>query len=343
MSIAPARNWHASIIALMVVVLGTPAHCQQKDTPPPEIRLSTALGGAYPLGRAGERWAQLINDSAAGAFEVRTYPGATLAQRDPAGEFGALRDGRAHLAVGAGLSWSAQLPALAVYALPWLAPEPREQQALAANAALRAQVMARMADAGVVALAIVPLGERVLATMKAPIETPAACAGLRVRVLPLRPVVDVYRALGAQPQTMAFAEAQRAFAAGALDGQDAQPTTLVATRALASGQKFVTRWGAFADVMIFAVHKASWDAWPEERRRVVRAAALQSAQEANAIAREEAALADLNQQGLTIVRLSSAQRAALRDMAHPAIAEWTSAVGADLAALARDAVASAGN
>src|SRR5664279_5361731 len=109
MSIASARNWHASIVALMVVVLGTPAHCQQKDTPPPEIRLSTALGAAYPLGRAGERWAQLINDNAAGAFEVRTHPGATLAQRDPAGEFGALRDGRAHLAVGAsqGIAYTA--------------------------------------------------------------------------------------------------------------------------------------------------------------------------------------------------------------------------------------------
>jgi hypothetical protein len=68
-------------------------------------------------------------------------------------------------------------------------------------------------------------------------------------------------------------------------------------------------------------------------------AAQQAAREANAIAREEAALAELTRQGVTIVRLSSVQRAALREMAQPAIAEWTSAVGADVAALARDAVA----
>jgi len=339
LSITFAHRGHACVLALSLASVAIPVHPQERATSPPEFKLSTAVGPAYPLGRAGERWAQLINDGAAGAFEVRTYPGATLAQRDPASEFGMLRDGGAELAVGAALSWSAQLPALGVYAMPWLAPEPREQEALAANAALQEQVAARMADAGVVALAVAPLGERVLATVKFPIETPAACAGLRVRVLPQRSVVDVYRALGAQPQTMAFAQAQRAFAAGELDGQDAQPSTLVATRAFASGQKFVTRWGAFADVMFFAVRKASWDAWPDPRRRMVRAAAQQAAQEANAIAREEAALAELTRQGVTIVRLSSVQRAALREMAQPEIAEWTSAVGADLAALARAAVA----
>jgi TRAP-type transport system periplasmic protein len=335
-----ARRARAGL--MLVLIAAGVSQAQDKGAKPPELRLSTALGPAFPLGRAGERWAQLVNDKAAGAFEVRTYPGATLAQRDPALEFGALRDGGAELAVGAALSWSAQLPALGVYALPWLAPEPRAQEALAADAALQAQVVARMADAGVVAPAIAPLGERVLATAKAPVETPAASAGLRLRVPPTRLVVDVYRALGAQPMTMSFAQAQAAFASGTLDGQDAQASTLVAARAYASGQKFVTRWGAFADVMIFAVRKAAWDAWPDDRRAVVRAAAEQAAREANAPAREDAALTELTQQGVTIVRLSAAQRAALREMAQPAITEWTSAVGADLVALARAATAATG-
>ena len=65
---------------------------------------------------------------------------------------------------------------------------------------------------------------------------------------------------------MDFAQAQAAFAAGALDGQDAPPSTLAATRAAASGQKFVTRWGAFADQMVFAVRRATWDAWTEAQR-----------------------------------------------------------------------------
>src|SRR5258708_4149451 len=129
---------------------------------------------------------------------------------------------------------------------------PHQLQALAADGALRQRLFALMESQGVVGLAIAPLGEHVLATAKAPVESPADCRGLRVRVMPLRPVLDVYLALGVLPQSMSFALAQAALSAGTLDGQDTMPTTLVATRAYASGQKFVTRWGAFADVMIFA-------------------------------------------------------------------------------------------
>jgi len=181
----------------------------------------------------------------------------------------------------------------------------------------------------------------VLATTNAPIESLAACKGLRVRVMPLRSVIDVYLALGASTQSLSFAQAQSALVAGTLDGQDTMPTTLVATRAYASGQKFVTRWGAFTDVMVFAVHKAAWDTWPEDRRMLVRSAAEQAAREANALAREEAALAQLTKEGVTIVRLSATQRAALREAAQPAISKWTDLLGAELVNAARAAVASA--
>ena len=76
----------------------------------PELKLSTALAPVFPLGKAGERWAQLINDGVAGAFEIRQYPGATLAGRDPGREFVALRAGAADLAVGSAFSWSTQMP-----------------------------------------------------------------------------------------------------------------------------------------------------------------------------------------------------------------------------------------
>jgi TRAP-type transport system periplasmic protein len=326
---------------LALLVAASSLHAQDRATKTLEIRLSTALAPSYPLGRAGERWAQLMNEKAGGAYEVRQYPGATLAMRDPGREFGALRDGLADLAVGSALAWSAQFAPLAVYSMPWLAVEAHEQEALAAEPTLRERIFALMETAGVIGLAVAPLGEHVLSSAKAPIATLADCAGLRLRVMP-RQVFDVYIALGASPQSMSFAQAQVALAAGTLDGQDTMPTTLVATRAYASGQKFVTRWGAFADVMVFAVRKASWDAWPEDRRARARGAAEQAAREANALAREEAALAQLTKDGVTIVRLSAAQRAALREAAQPAIAAWTNAVGAELVSAARAAVAGAG-
>jgi TRAP-type C4-dicarboxylate transport system substrate-binding protein len=331
------------ILALLVAYAAAlPLQAQDSNAKPPELRLSTALAPFFPLGRAGERWAQLVNEKAGSAYEVRQYPGATLALRDPGREFGALKEGLADLAVGSALAWSGQFAPLAVYSVPWLADGLREQEALAADTALRERLFALLDASGVVGLAVAPLGEHVLATTKAPIESLAACNGLRVRVMPLRSVIDVYLALGALTQSMSFAQAQSALAAGTLDGQDTMPTTLVATRAYASGQKFVTRWGAFSDVMVFAVRKAAWNTWPEDRRVLVRCAAEQAAREANALAREEVALAQLTKEGVTIVRLSATQRAALREAAQPAIAAWINAVGAELVSVARAAVAAAG-
>ena len=339
---AQRGRYAAGLVAFLVVASAASSlQAQDRNATAPELKLSTALAPSYPLGRAGERWAQLVNEGAGGAYEVRQYPGATLALRDPGREFGALKEGLADLSVGSALAWSAQFAPLAVYSVPWLATEPREQEALAADTALREQVFALMEAAGVVGLAIAPLGEHVLATTKAPVATTAASNGLRIRVMALRPVQDVYVALGALPQSMSFAQAQAALVAGTLDGQDTMPTTLVATRASASGLKFVTRWGAFADVMVFAVRKASWDAWPEDRRVLVRSAAERSAREANALAREDAALAQLTKEGVTIVRLSPAQRAVMSEASKSAIAAWTVGAGTELVSAARASVSAA--
>jgi TRAP-type C4-dicarboxylate transport system substrate-binding protein len=303
------------------------------------LKLSTAQGPAFALGRAGERWAQLLNEKAAGAFEVRQFPGAVLAARDPQREFGALRDGAADLAVGGALAWSAQLPAFGAYVLPWLASETSEQEALASDATLRDGVAAAAAQAGVIVIATAPLGERVLATKKNAVRTPADMAGLRLRASGNLLVVETLAALGARADAMSLADAQAAFAAGTLDGQEAPASTLAATRITASGQRFVTRWGAFADVMVFAIRRAVWDGWSAAQRAAAQAAAAEAARDAGALAREDAALADLTKQGVTLVRLAPAQRAAFREAVAPVWSKWTGPIGADLVRAAEAAVA----
>lgn len=323
----------------LVLLASTPAIAQDKSAAPPELKLSTAQSPAFPLGKAGERWAQLVNDQAARAFEVKLYPGATLAGRDPQREFSALRDGAADLAVGSALAWSGELPAFGVFSLPWLAAETREQESLAANAVLRERIAARAAAAGVVVLTIAPLGERMLATAKGAVLTPADLVGLRVRATAIPLVLETLAALGARPTAMSFAAAQAAFASGELDGQEAPATTLAATRAAALGQKYVTRWGAFNDAMLFAVRRAVWERWSDDQRSAVRAAALTAAGEAGALAREDAALAELTKQGVTLVRPTSAQRAVFRAAAEPVWVRWTPQIGQDIVDAAEASVA----
>src|SRR5580765_7501372 len=106
----------------LACLLACPAHAQN-PSPAREWNLSTALGPAYPQGKGGELWAKLIRERSGGRLAVRQFPGATLAQRDPAREFLALRGGAIDLAVASVSNWAPQVPELNVISLPWLFPD----------------------------------------------------------------------------------------------------------------------------------------------------------------------------------------------------------------------------
>jgi len=332
----------AAVLAALAAAAGAwpaPASAQDKKADgPPEVPVSVAVGSAFPLGAAAERWATLITERVDKAFIARLHPGATLAQRDPALELAALQAGKAELAVASALQWSAQVSPLGVYGLPWLAPGPKEIETLAADAALTAALAAKLDGAGVTLVAVAPLGWRALATTTRAVNGPDDVKGLRLRIAPLPYLRDLMLALEALPQSMGYPEAQAAFANRTLDGQEAMPTVLAATRINASGQRHVADWRAVADVMLFAVRNETWRRWPEVTRATVRLAAAEAAREASALAREEAALKQLAQSGVAVVRTTAAGHAAFRSATQVVDARWREAIGADVAALAEQAL-----
>jgi len=61
-------------------VVSMPASAQQKYQP--EYRLSTVLGTAFPWGKGGERWAELVKDKTQGRINIKMYPGTSLVAGD---------------------------------------------------------------------------------------------------------------------------------------------------------------------------------------------------------------------------------------------------------------------
>lgn len=310
--------------------------------PPKELKLSVAVGTAYALGKAGERWAKRLAGQSDGKLAVKLYPGATLSNRDPAQEFAALRDGAVDLAVGSTLFWSVQVEALSVVGLPWLAGDPQALAALLTGPVADA-LMTAVERAGVVPLALAPLGSRGLATMERAVRTPADLAGLRVRVTPLPAIGDLYVALGAQPQAIAYAAADAAFAAGTLDAQDGMPATFAAARLDAVGLRRVVLWNAMAEAAVFAVNRKRWESWTDAERARVRDGARESAAELAELARVEsdAALVALRKGGMAVTRLTSAERAAFAAAARGAYDKWAKVAGEELVRAAEAAVKAA--
>ncbi len=309
------------------------------QAPSDELRMSVAVAPAFPLGAAAKAWSEAMAASANGRVDAKLVPGAALAQRDPAREFLALREGQADLAVGSALAWSAQLPSLAVYALPWIAPEPADLAALVASPEVAGELMKRALESGVVLLAFAPLGHRSLATVDRAVRSPADLAGLRIRATGGPLVVETLAVLGARPEAMSFLQAQEALAGGRLDGQDGMATSFVAARFPATGYRHLARWGAFGDAMVFAVRRQVWNAWSDAQRTTALDTARAIAGRSTAAASEEAAESALVAQGMGETRLTRAGHAAFATAATTARAIRGDAIGADLVAAAERAVA----
>ncbi len=303
-------------------------------------KLSTALGPAYAQGKAGEIWATLLRERSHGHLQVALFPGATLAQRDPAREFAALRDGGADLAVGSAATWAMQVQALNLVALPWLLPDAEALDVLRQSDVIP-MLAARVEAAGVVPLAWASAGFSELATARA-MHAPADLKALALRASASPLQRDMLLALGSRPASMSAETALAGQTSGALDGEVTSVAAYGIARLYAGGMTHLLLWGAQADLLLFAVNRKLWDGLDDEDRDLVRQAAQDAAADAGALIRaqtDNAALEALARQGATVTRLTRSGKQPFRDATRAVYDRWAAVIGPDLVHAAEAAIA----
>ena len=335
------RGWVAAVSFLAAIASACAQDGSPNPAPPPsELELSTALGPAYPQGKAGEIWATLMRERSGGRLAVKHYPGATLFQRDATREFAALRDGSIALAVGSTLAWSPYVVELNLVALPWLVPDDAALDALV-KGAVAVRLAARLELLGVVVVAWASNGFREIASRR-PVQAPADLAGMHVRTPGLALTDDTLAAMGAIPTTMNAANARLAALAGRIDAEETTTGAFRASRAAASGFTHLQLWGAHADALMFAVNRRIWEGWSAGDQALVRQAAQDAAEQAIALRRRlggDAALGDAGRQGATVTRLTLAGKEAFRGATRPVYEKWTAIIGSNLVHEAEAAIA----
>lgn len=309
-----------------------------------EYRLSTVLPDSFPWGAGGQRWAELIKERTGGRITVKMYPGSSLVGGDQTKEFTALRQGTIDLAVGSTINWSPQVRELNLFALPFLMPDYKAIDALTKGEVGR-DLFAVLATKDVVPLAWGENGFREISNSKRDIRTPDDLKGLKIRVVGSPLFVETITALGGNPVQMSWADAQPAMATNAVDGQENPLSVFSAAKLHTVGQKHVTLWGYVADPLIFVVSRQVWESWTPEDQRAVREAAEQAAAEEVALARkgisgsDDAMLKAIEANGVSVVRLSEAEKLVFQKATRPVFDKWVKLVGAPLVAKAEAAVA----
>ncbi|APW48532.1 DctP family TRAP transporter solute-binding subunit [Rhodoferax antarcticus] len=328
-----------------VAALGAVPTAAVADTPyKSEYRMSLVLGTAFPWGKGGEIWANLVKERTKGRINIKLYPGVSLIQGDQTREFSALRQGVIDMAVGSTINWSPQVRQLNLFSLPFLMPDYAAMDALTQGDVGR-QLFATLDKAGVVPLAWGENGYRELSNSKRAVRTPTDLKGMKIRVVGSPLFLDTFTALGANPTQMSWADAQPAFASGAVDGQENPLSIFTAAKLHNVAQKNITLWGYVADPLIFVVNKEIWASWTPADQAIVRQAAMDAGKQEIAIARKglvepgQPLLKEIAALGVTVTQLTPAEREAFVKATRPVYEKWKKAIGVDLVTTAEQAIA----
>ena len=309
-----------------------------------EYRMSLVVGTAFPWGKGGEIWANLVRERTQGRINIKLYPGVSLIQGDQTREFSALRQGVIDMAVGSTINWSPQVKSLNLFSLPFLMPDYAAIDALT-QGEVGKQIFTTLDKAGVVPLAWGENGYRELTNSKRAVRTPEDLKGLKIRTVGSPLFLDTFTALGANPTQMSWADAQPAFASGAVDGQENPLSIFTAAKLHNVAQKNVTMWGYVADPLVFVVNKDIWASWTPADQKIVREAAVEAGKQQILIARKglnepgQPLLKEIAALGVTVTQLSPAEREAFVQATRSVYAKWKTQIGADLVNQAEKAIA----
>jgi tripartite ATP-independent transporter DctP family solute receptor len=309
-----------------------------------EYKMSLVVGTAFPWGKGGEIWANLVKERTDGRINIKLYPGVSLVQGDQTREFTAIRQGVIDMAIGSTINWSPQVKQLNLFSLPFLMPDYASIDALT-QGDVGKQIFSIIDKAGVVPLAWGENGYREVTNSKGPIRKPEDLKGLKLRVVGSPLFSDTFSAMGANPTQMSWADAQPALSSGAVDGQENPMSVFTAAKMHTIGQKYVTMWGYVADPLVFVVNKEVWASWTPADQAIVRQAAIDAGQQEIAIARKGLSEADkpllkeVAALGVTITELTPAERDAFVKVTRPVYDKWKTQIGADLVTSAEKAIA----
>lgn len=301
----------------------------------PEYKMSLVVGTAFPWGKGGEIWADLVRERTNGRINMKLYPGVSLVQGDQTREFTAIRQGLIDVAVGSTINWSPQIRELNLFSLPFLMPDYAAIDALV-QGEIGKRLFQVVEKAGVVPLAWGENGYRQITNSKRDIKTPEDLKGLKLRAVGSPLFMDIFSALGANPTQMSWADAQPALASGAVDGQENPLSIFTAAKLHTVGQTHVTLWNYIADPLIFVVNKQVWESWTKEDQDIVRQAAIDAGKQEIAISRkgvtpeDPSVLKEIAGMGVTVTELTPEQHQAFVNATKPVFDKWRDRIGPDL-------------
>ena len=247
------------------------------------IKFSHVVANDTPKGKAADRFKELAEKATHGRVKVEVYPNSTLYKDKE--EMEALQLGAVQmLAPSLAKFGPLGVKEFEVFDLPYIFPT-KDVLYRVTEGPVGKELFKKLESKGITGLAYWDNGFKVMSSNK-PMHVPADFKGMKMRIQSSKVLDAQMRALGANPQVMAFSEVYQALQTGVVDGTENPPSNLY-TQKMHEVQKHVTLsdHGYLGYAVI--VNKKFWDGLPADIRTQLDGAMKDTTKYANAIAQQE--------------------------------------------------------
>ncbi|CAH0135010.1 C4-dicarboxylate-binding periplasmic protein DctP [Massilia sp. Bi118] len=318
-----------SVVAALALFAGASFALDVFAQAPIVIKFSHVVATDTPKGRAAERFKDLAEKMTKGRVKVEVYPNSQLYKDKE--ELEALQLGAVQmLAPSLAKFGPLGVKEFEAFDLPYIFPTKAALYAVT-EGPIGKSLMQKLEPKGITGLAYWDNGFKVMSANK-PLHMPADFRGLKMRIQSSKVLDAQMRALGANPQALAFSEVYQALQTGVVDGTENPPSNMY-TQKMHEVQKHVTvsNHGYLGYAVI--VNKKFWDGLPADVRGQLQQAMLDATKYEKAIAQQDndMALEAIRKAGkTTIYNLNPQEQAAWRKALLPVQKQMESRVGADL-------------
>jgi C4-dicarboxylate-binding protein DctP len=318
-----------SVVAALALIAGAGLSVSAWAQAPIVIKFSHVVATDTPKGRAADRFKELAEKLTKGRVKVEVYPNSQLYKDKE--ELEALQLGAVQM-LAPSLAKFAPLGVkeFEAFDLPYIFPTKASLYAVT-EGPIGKNLLQKLEPKGIAGLAYWDNGFKVMSANK-PLHTPADFRGLKMRIQSSKVLDAQMRALGANPQVLAFSEVYQALQTGVVDGTENPPSNMY-TQKMHEVQKHVTisNHGYLGYAVI--VNKKFWDGLPADVRGQLQQAMTEATRYEKAIAQQDndQALDAIRKAGkTTIYTLTPQEQAAWRKALLPVQKQMESRVGDDL-------------
>lgn len=247
------------------------------------IKFSHVVSIDTPKGKAAERFKELAEKATKGRVKIELYPNSTLYKDKE--ELEALQLGAVQmLAPSLAKFGPLGVKEFEVFDLPYIFPG-KDVLSSVTEGPIGKDLLKKLDSKGIVGLGFWDNGFKVMSANKS-IHLPIDMKGQKFRIQSSKVLDAQMRALGANPQVLAFSEVYQALQTGVVDGTENPPSNLY-TQKMHEVQKHVTvtNHGYLGYAVI--VNKKFWDGLPADIRAELEGAMKSATKYANAIAQQE--------------------------------------------------------